>query len=371
MVKKALTLRARQVLGIIRRRWVVSRATLIRDTGLSGTAVFRATEELEKEGLIRVGEAMAEGRGHPSAMIHLLPDAVFSVGLSVMADRAEAVLVDLSGQIRACADVSVAGLGRVQVLERCYGFALRALAAQDAPLQRLAGVGVAIAGYFVDDGTVNPSPELEDWALRDFGPEFQQRFRAPVKIENVASAAAMGEYLLGLGNEHPSFCYLNFSMGFGGGIVIDGQLLRGRFGNAGELAGLINATGLPVPHLAGLLHSVNRRGAAFTSLKEMLGAFDPDQPGVQDWLHAHAPTFQFLFSALRHTLDVDAIVLGGLMPAALAERIIATVRWHEQLVVPRRLRAPPAPVLCASRLPPETTAPVGAATLLFSDLLSA
>ncbi|MBB5875045.1 MULTISPECIES: ROK family transcriptional regulator [Xanthomonas] len=372
MIKKTLTPRARLVLGLVRRHGAVSRAALIRDTGLSGTAVFRSTDELEKAGLIRVGETIAEGRGQPSAMIHLQPDAAFSLGLSVMADRAEAVLVDLSGRIRARADVATLGLRRADVLARCHALAVEALGGRAAMAPRLIGVGVAIAGYFVDDGTVNPSPELEDWALVDFGPEIAQRFGVPVKIENVANAAAMGEYLLGTGATHASFCYLNFAMGFGGGIVIDGRLMRGRFGNAGELAGTLNAADLPVPHLAGLLHAVNLHdGHAFASLKDMLEAFDPQWQGVDAWLQAHTRSFQFLFSALRYTLDVDAIVLGGLLPAALAERVIAAVHWHEQTVAPRRLRPLPAPRLCVAQLPPETTAPVGAAALLFGDLLSA
>ena len=96
-----ISARSRIVLTAIRRHGSVSRSVLIHERGLSGTAIFRATEELAAAGLVRAGDSVAAGRGQPSTTIHIEPDAAFALGLSVMTDRADVVLLDLAGAIRA------------------------------------------------------------------------------------------------------------------------------------------------------------------------------------------------------------------------------------------------------------------------------
>jgi predicted NBD/HSP70 family sugar kinase len=366
MVSKILTPRARQTLSLIRSHGSLSRAAIIKRTGFSGTAVFRATEELASVGLVRVGEAVADGPGQPSATIHIIPDALFSLGISVMADRAEAMLIDLSGQIRAKEDVTVDGMKRFAIIDKCGKFIDKVFEDESLPRDRLIGIGVAVAGFFLSDGTVNPSQELEDWALVDFTKQISIKFGVPVIVDNIANAAAVGEKILGVGVDFASFCYINVASGFGGGVIIDGQLMRGRYGNAAEIGGLISEAGLPVPHLTSLRHTLAQNGLVFDRLSDMLDSFDPDWPGVESWLDVHHASFTLLFSTLRLAFDCDAIVLGGLIPHSLAQRILARAVWPEQVKPVRRDRPAPAPMLCVAKLPSETATTVGAAALMLN-----
>jgi predicted NBD/HSP70 family sugar kinase len=364
-----LTSRARAVLAAVRRHGGVSRSVLIRETGLSGTAIFRATEELEAAGLVRAGASVAAGRGQPSTMIHIAPDAAFSIGLSVMTDRADVVLLDLAGAVRARREVTLPGMPRVAMLEAALAFATEQMAVLDIDRRRLRGIGLAVAGYFTAPHTVNPGAELDDWASIDLREDVARRTGLPVAVENIASAAALGERLLGVGAQHARFCYFNVAAGFGAGIVVDGRLERGQHGNAGEIAGLFPLTGRMTPTLATLRACLADHGVTTASIADLVARFDPDWPGVDAWVAKHQPSFSFLFNALRFTLDCGAIILGGRLPRPLAQRIVDGIDWPEEALPARRGLRAPATTIVAATLEPELSGPLGAASLLFHEHL--
>lgn len=354
-----LSARARRILTLVRRHRAVSRSTLIRDTGLSGTAVFRASEELEAAGLVRTGDTVAAGRGQPSAMIHIVPDAAFSLGLSVMTDRADVVLLDLAGEVRACREITLPGMERGAILDAAAVFA-----AEQPIHDRIVGVGVAIAGFFTAPHVTNTAPELDSWALIDLEAAVRTRFGLAATVENIANAAAVGERLLGVGAAHDNFCYVNVAAGFGAGIIVDGQLMRGRHGNAGELAGLFHFSGRPTPNLADLRGCLLDHGIMSSGISDLVARFDVDWPGVAAWLERQRPTFAWLFQMLRYTLDCEAIILGGRLPRILAERIIADLDWPELTLPARRGQRAPRTILAVAAVDPERAAPLGAASLV-------
>jgi glucokinase len=60
-------------------------------------------------------------------------------------------------------------------------------------------------------------------------------YERPVVLENDATAGAAGEHRWGAGAAASNMVYLTLSTGVGGGVVIDGRLYRGSWGNGGEL----------------------------------------------------------------------------------------------------------------------------------------
>ena len=76
--------------------------------------------------------------------------------------------------------------------------------------------------------------------------ELKKRLHVPVFMENDANAAAFGDYLAGAGRGAKNFLCLTFGTGVGGGVILDGKLLRG-FNFAGGEFGhtVIVADGLP------------------------------------------------------------------------------------------------------------------------------
>ena len=99
-------------------------------------------------------------------------------------------------------------------------------------------VGVAAAG-FVDahSGVVLFAPNLA-WRDEPLQADLARRIGLPVVIENDANAAAWGEFQFGAGRAVDDAVLVTVGTGLGGGVVLDGRLLRGHVGLAGELGHL-------------------------------------------------------------------------------------------------------------------------------------
>lgn len=72
----------------------------------------------------------------------------------------------------------------------------------------------------------------------------EERLGTPVYLENDARAAAIGEYRFGAGRGSKALIFMQFGIGVGGGIVLDGELLHGAGMTAGEFGHMpVSATG--------------------------------------------------------------------------------------------------------------------------------
>jgi glucokinase len=100
----------------------------------------------------------------------------------------------------------------------------------------LAGVGVGVPGFILmDKGVIvgsNNLPEFENYPVRD---EIERHLGAKVILENDANAAALGEKWMGAGRDVNDLVLLTLGTGVGGGIISNGEILRGQVGMAGEI----------------------------------------------------------------------------------------------------------------------------------------
>lgn len=95
-------------------------------------------------------------------------------------------------------------------------------------------VGLGAAGFIDSErSTVLFAPNLA-WRNEPLRAAVQKRVGLPVVVENDANAAAWGEARFGAGRGEAHLIVVTVGTGIGGGIVLDGELYRGRFGIAGE-----------------------------------------------------------------------------------------------------------------------------------------
>jgi predicted NBD/HSP70 family sugar kinase len=364
---KTVTPRERLVLSVILgAAGALTRSELIRKTQLPGAAIFRITEDLARRGLLDLGEGVINGPGKPSTRVRLRADALATVGLSIMTDLAEAVLLDFMGNIRAVRDLSVPGMALEPVFDNLQRFIEEESARAGFAPDTVFGLGLAFAGYFTGEGSqMNPAGPLDDWALRDLRSIATAKTGLEVEVENIANATAVGEQILGVGRWAENFAYVNVSHGLGVGLITNGSLYRGRYGNAGEVASLVKFWGqLPIPNLETLRAALAREGIETSSITDMVTRYEDDWPGIANWVAWAAPSFSFLASVFRYTLDCDAVVFGGRPPRSLSERIAASVRWPDEGAPQRRNIRPPVPKLVAAEISSQAAA-VGAAAIPF------
>jgi len=95
-------------------------------------------------------------------------------------------------------------------------------------------VGIGAAGFVAADrATVVFAPHLS-WRHEPLREALQKRVAMPIFVDNDANAAAWAEWKFGAAQGESHLMVITLGTGIGGGILIDGQVQRGRFGIAGE-----------------------------------------------------------------------------------------------------------------------------------------
>lgn len=357
--RRTATTNERLLLDLLSRHGPASRADLARVTGLAPHSITRLVEPLLSRGLIVESAPVAQGRGKPSAALHLVGSAAFSVGVSVMTDAVSLVLLDLAGTITAMQTERLEDTAIDTACRQIARLIDRSVAHAGWDSAALVGIGVGVTGYFIGDGArLNPPRLLDPWALVPLDTILAEAFDTKIWIDNDGNVAAIGEDMLGHGRTVEDFAYLYFSAGFGGGVVADGRPLRGRNGNAGEFASILPAD-WPQPNLETLRLSFVACGRPFADVHAMLHDFDPHHPAVDRWLDSVTPSLNLVASAISATLDPGMIVLGGRIPPTLASRIVERIAFTNPQ---RRGFHRPAPRIVSSAIDGDATA-IGAATL--------
>ncbi len=167
------------------------------------------------------------------------------VGVDVGASTISAGLVCPDGTVLATAQAPTQGDG--PVVDTILTLIDRALSAAADRGLRVAGIGVGLPGLVdVEKGCMRSMPfawlaDLGDVPLVDL---IRARSGQPVFVDNDVNALALGEWMFGLGRGAASLVTVAIGTGLGGGLILDGRLVRGHLHSAGEIGHLtVSLTG--------------------------------------------------------------------------------------------------------------------------------
>jgi predicted NBD/HSP70 family sugar kinase len=220
-----------------------TRAQLTADTRLTKATVSSLVGELAARGLVRSHEPTKAGLvGRPGQQVELIGSRVLGVGVELNVDYLAAVVLDLTGERRATLRTAFDVSARVEdTVDAAADLADQVTAQATSEDNVLAGVGVAAPGL-VDavSGKVRVAPNLgwRDVALRE---PLQRRLPGThVTVDNEANLATLAEYaaVQDVAAADRDLVYLTGGVGIGGGIVVDGEVVRGSAGYAGEVGHL-------------------------------------------------------------------------------------------------------------------------------------
>jgi len=144
---------------------------------------------------------------------------------------------------------TLAKQGPEQAIQRVNIAAQSLLKKLNIKSEELMGIGIASPGPLdISKGCVDGSPNLPGWTGYSIERGLSTFFNLPARIDNDANAAALGEYKFGAGKNKKNMVYITVSTGIGGGVIVDGRLMRGANGNAAELGHLtLNIAGPACP----------------------------------------------------------------------------------------------------------------------------
>src|SRR5947208_15162057 len=226
----------REVLETIRAGAPISRAEISRRAGISKPTVSLALQSLLQAALVREAERGPEGPGYGAVYFEPVPDAAVVLGLDLGARFVRGAVCDLAGTVRARQDLelSVAEVaGAVEAIERLHSSLLEASGLDP---DRVDGVVVGVPGV-VEEGTglLRLAENVAGLEGRAFASELQSALGLPVTLENDVNLAALGEQWQGVARGVDDFVFLSIGTGMGAGLVLGGELHRGRHGAAGEI----------------------------------------------------------------------------------------------------------------------------------------
>jgi predicted NBD/HSP70 family sugar kinase len=256
-----------------------SRARIAQDTGLNKATVSSLVAELADRRLITAGDVDRAGAvGRPGLIVRLDGRGVCGIGVELNVDYIAILVLDLRGEVlfehRVALDVPELGPDRtLDEVARLVEEGLGAAAVQGAaPV----GLTVAVPGLVRSlDGVATYAPNL-GWHDVPVLAGLQARIDldCPIGVENDANLSAIAEWAMGSEARTADLVYLTGEVGVGGGVIVDGRLLRG----AGGLSGEVGHTALGDPDV---VCGCGRRGCWETvvGLAALLrAAADPHDP---------------------------------------------------------------------------------------------
>ncbi len=351
----------------------VSRADIAGVTGLTRATASSLVDALLDGGLLQeVGPAQRAGGGRRATGLALATNGLAGLGLEINVDYVAACVLDLTGAVRHReVDLGdVRGLSPAEAIARVSRLARTACRVAVKSGLTLAGAALVVPGLVTaPDGPRPLAPTLGSRAVDSLRvlrshPTMKALGEVAVTVDNEANAAALEERAATV---EESFVLVSGEIGIGAGIVIEGALLRGQHGWAGELGhlpvrpdgpacpcggrgcleeyagleALLRAVGGPPPTGTGL-------GGAPAAAHIASRAAGGDKPTLRALTRAGEALGVALASTLN-LLDVQVVVLGGvyrelhpwIAPAVereLARRVL-WAPWAAPVVRPARVGA--------------------------------
>jgi predicted NBD/HSP70 family sugar kinase len=213
-----------------------SRADLARTSGLTRVTVSDLVGELVTDGLVEELGAPAGTRvGKPPTLVGLAPDSSHIIGIDLsVAGRMTGAVLNLTGQVRARHEVALDGATGDDAVALVHRLAHELIAKTDRPVL---GVGVGSPGVVDAEGVVIDAPNLA-WRDTPLAAGLAQDLGLPVFVANDANTAALGEHTFGEAGEG-GLMVLLIGTGVGAGLVLEGSLLHGHRGAAGEIGHIV------------------------------------------------------------------------------------------------------------------------------------
>ena len=299
-----------------------SRADLARTLNVSPALMTQLTRDLLAEGLLQELEHSPSQGGRPARMLGLVSSAGRAIGVKVVADHAAFVEVGIDGTVQRSASEPFDASAST-VLTDLTALLRRFIAGgSDIPLL---GVGVGVPGSVDNQGSgVVESTQL-GWHQVPLGQTLRRELKLPVLVENNVNALAVAERLYGLGRNHENFLVVTIGTGVGAGIVIDGVVLRGFAGGAGEIGHVPVGDGGPLCSCGNhgclesyigqeaLVRAARKSGAIpeQSGIAALRAAADADDEGALEIFGRAGHLLGRTLAGIIHTLDPEVVIILG------------------------------------------------------------
>lgn len=302
-----------------------SRAAMAKATNLSKQTMSEVIGILEEKGWVRPCGLSSGKVGRAAMNYEIADDLAYVMGMDVGATMLRLSLVNLRGVEVTYYEEENRSSNGEHLMVRLLELKDMMLSQQKIPADKLHGISIAIPGVVNQNtGVLDMAPNLKNINGFSLHEAVQNAFPCEVSIENDVNAAAIGEYWRGCGQEEQSLAFISLGTGIGLGLILDGSLLRGATGAAGEISYLPlggNAF-MPESKRQGALESelgaagISERyhfagGDANLSVREILDRYQDKEPAAIVTIEETARTAALLVLSVSLMFDPESIIIGG------------------------------------------------------------
>ncbi|WP_372932373.1 ROK family transcriptional regulator [Mariniphaga sediminis] len=225
----------RVLLKLISQRGQISRSELSQATKLTPPSVTRIVDELVyKDKLAEyIGTGSSNG-GRPPMIVKYKNKNNYIIGVDLGATYIRGGLVDLNAKFISEIQIPTEiEKGFSNIIEKVINIIQR-LQSRKEDNSKIWGIGIGVAGL-VDrkTGIIEESPDF-GWSNINLRKELEDKLDVPVFYDNSTRLMALGELKLGDKKNLKNFAVLNIGYGIASGLVIEGKLVKGHTGFAGE-----------------------------------------------------------------------------------------------------------------------------------------
>ena len=334
----------------------ISRADLARATGLSKQTTSLVIADLEAAGWVKSAGVASGGVGRNAVTYEIVGTAAYSLGVDLGGTKVTAAIANLVGEIVAEATEPTNPRGGRHVLEQIRALSNGISSEQGIDPARIESVVVATPGV-VDptSGSVSLVPNIKGLSNLSVTNVLAELFGREVGVENDVNLAVLGEAWQGCARECQNAAFLSLGTGVGLGLIVNGKLVRGATGAAGEIAYLPIGVDLTSPDAlavgafelevgaAGIVRRYRAAGAkSVHTVRDVFDAVESGDEAAGDVLDSTAGAIALALTAVQSIVDAELVILGGSI--GIRPELVERVQKRMRAVFARKAS------ICASAL---------------------
>jgi glucokinase len=158
-----------------------------------------------------------------------------SIGIDIGGTNTKIGLVDIDGNFRAENNIPTAKYLEIEDYIEALAQAINESLSSVTENYVLKGIGIGAPNGNYYNGSIEFAPNLNWKGKIPLAELLNKNFRVPILLTNDANAAAIGEMIYGAAKGMKNFIMITLGTGLGSGIVVDGKLVYGHDGFAGEV----------------------------------------------------------------------------------------------------------------------------------------
>ncbi|MDH6462948.1 putative NBD/HSP70 family sugar kinase [Micromonospora sp. A200] len=231
---------AAEVFRSILTRGPISRIDIARLAGLSQAAVTKAVAPLIGAGLVSNQlESQRDGQpGRPANPLMVVADALVFIGIKVNADEIVGVATDLTTSILASDRRPLHSTKLDVVADAIEATTTTLVDTLGGRAERICAVAVTVSGDVDAHSGVVRESAIMGWTDVPLAKILTGRLDRDVLVENDVRALTIGEHWFGVGVGTASFAIVTIGRGIGSGLHVNGEVVEGAYGVAGEIGHL-------------------------------------------------------------------------------------------------------------------------------------